>query len=139
MMRFVVDASVAVKWFVPEDDDESALKLLDPSNELHSPDLLIPEFGNTIWKKLQREELNPDEARTVIRALAVVPLVTHASFELLPPAFDIAVRTSRTVYDSLYISLAIALRSQLITADERLVNALSRSPFADKVRHVRDL
>jgi len=130
MMRFVVDASVAVKWFVPEDDDESALKLLDPSNELHSPDLLIPEFGNTIWKKLQREELNPDEARTVIRALPVVPLVTHASFELLPPAFDIAVRTSRTVYDSLYISLAIALRSQLITTDERLVNALSSSPFA---------
>lgn len=139
MMRFVVDASVAVKWFVPEDDDESALKLLDPSNELHAPDLLIPEFGNTIWKKLQREELNPDEARTVIRALPVVPFVTHASGELLPAAFDIAVRTSRTVYDSLYISLAIALRSQLITADERFVNALSSSPFADKVRHVRDL
>jgi len=137
--RFVVDASVAVKWFVPEDDEESALALLDPAHELHAPDLLTPEFGNTIWKKLGRGELSPEEARTVINALPVVPLSIHPSRALLPAAFDIAVRTSRTIYDSLYLSLATALDARLVTADQKFVNALSSTPFANQVIHIRDL
>jgi predicted nucleic acid-binding protein len=137
--RFVVDASVAVKWFVPEDDDEAALALLDPAHELHAPDLLAAEFGNTIWKKLMRGELIEEEARTVIHALSVVPLSAHACQALLPAAFDIAVRTKRTVYDSLYISLATGLGARLVTADEKFVNALSSTPFADDVIHVRSL
>ena len=139
MTRFVVDASVAVKWFVPEDDEESALALLDPAHELHAPDLLTPEFGNTIWKKLGRGELSPEEARTVINALPVVPLSIHPSRALLPAAFDIAVRTSRTIYDSLYLSLATALDARLVTADQKFVNALSSTPFANQVIHIRDL
>jgi predicted nucleic acid-binding protein len=41
----------------------------------------------------------------------------------------IALDFDRTVYDSAYIALAVATGSELITADERLVNALgSRFP-----------
>jgi predicted nucleic acid-binding protein len=48
---FVVDASVAVKWFVPEIYDAQALRLLSGSHQLVAPDLLYVEAGNILWKK----------------------------------------------------------------------------------------
>ena len=41
-MNYVVDASVAVKWYVPEDNSDDAERLLDPANELHAPELIAP-------------------------------------------------------------------------------------------------
>ena len=37
-MKCVVDASVAVKWYVPEIHSARAERLLDQANELHAPD-----------------------------------------------------------------------------------------------------
>ncbi|MBI4482062.1 MAG: type II toxin-antitoxin system VapC family toxin [Acidobacteria bacterium] len=52
MKRFVVDASVAMKWFVPEAHQDAALRLLDDSCELLAPDFMAAEFGNILWKKM---------------------------------------------------------------------------------------
>lgn len=48
MIRLVVDASVAAKWFVPEIHQPAALRLLDDRHELLSPDLITAEFGKHI-------------------------------------------------------------------------------------------
>ena len=40
MSRVVVDASVAVKWFLPEIHSEAALRYLDGDYERVAPDLL---------------------------------------------------------------------------------------------------
>jgi predicted nucleic acid-binding protein len=45
--------------------------------------------------------------------------------KLLSKAFEIATTYERTVYDSLYVALAVQTNSQLITADERLANSLA--------------
>ena len=52
MSRVVVDASVAVKWFLPEIHSGAALRYLDDDCERLAPDLLYVEFGNVIWKML---------------------------------------------------------------------------------------
>jgi predicted nucleic acid-binding protein len=44
---------------------------------------------------------------------------------LLEEAFSIALTFDRTVYDSLYVALAVRLKADLVTADERLANALA--------------
>ena len=49
-MTLVVDASVAVKWFVEEDGRQQALQILD-LDEREAPDLIIAEVANVIWKK----------------------------------------------------------------------------------------
>lgn len=49
MSRLVVDSSVAIKWFVSEDDSEDALKLRD-RHQLVAPDLLVAECVNAFWK-----------------------------------------------------------------------------------------
>ncbi len=66
MTRFVVDASAAIKWFLPEIHSTAALRLLDPSLELHAPDLLFPEVGNALWKLVKRGEISVEDAGVVL-------------------------------------------------------------------------
>ncbi|MGH8512394.1 MAG: type II toxin-antitoxin system VapC family toxin, partial [Gammaproteobacteria bacterium] len=62
MSRWVVDASVAIKWFLPEVHSESANRLLRVDYQLLSPDLIWAEFGNVLWKKWRREEIEAEVA-----------------------------------------------------------------------------
>jgi predicted nucleic acid-binding protein len=133
-LTIVVDASVALKWFVPEALSENAASLLDGSVDLSAPDLLYPEFGNILWKKVQRQEIMTEDAREILIGLRRVPLALTPSSLLIDAALEIAIAHRRTVYDSLYIALAAARDSILVTADDKLVNALSGGPLAAHVR-----
>src|SRR5689334_4256565 len=129
----VIDTSVAVKWYVPESGAEAAVALLTSSDGrlLISPDLIGPELGNVLWKKVRRGELDEVEARTIVDAFAKTPPVQIVpSAPYLPAAFEIATRHDRTVYDSLYLALAVARGGHYITADDRLVRALSTTTLA---------
>ena len=53
-------------------------------------------------------------------------------------ALEIAVRTGRTVYDSLYVALAVQLDGRLVTADEKLYNALKDGPLGARILWVED-
>ena len=134
MTPLVVDSSVAMKWFVPEVLSDRALRLLDGTFELFAPDLLMPECGNVVWKKVTRGQLNADEARAVLRGLGRAPLRIVGSPGLLETALEIAVAFQRSVYDSLYVALAMARECVLITADHRLAKALAAGPLGPNIR-----
>lgn len=136
MTPLVVDSSVAVKWFVPEALSEVAARLLEPGYDLTAPDLLVPEFGNVLWKKMRRNEIRRHEALEIVAALGEVPLTIVGSAALVAPALEIAAAYGRTVYDALYVALAVARDCALVTADERLAAALAGGPLA---RHVEAL
>ena len=54
----VVDASVVIKWHVEEVHSAAARELLDDGGpEMHAPELLLPEVGNILWKKIRRAEV----------------------------------------------------------------------------------
>ncbi len=139
MSRCVVDASIAVKWYVPEIHADTAARLLDPAHELHAPDLILPEFGSIIWKKIRRNELTAGKGREIIRAFLDVPLLKHPATPLLEPAFETANGTGQTVYDCTYLALAVALGCQMVTADEKFYQALSRGPLGASLLWVEDL
>jgi len=130
---YVVDANVVAKWFVPEPLSDEAVRLLDDEHELASPDLLWPEVGNVVWKKARAGQITPREASRIVAALDTCPLTSFPSRLVLGGAKEIAFGTGRSVYDSVYLALAVALECRLATADERLANALVGSPLA---RHV---
>src|SRR5690348_11130438 len=99
----VVDASIVVKWFVPEDNSAEALQFLDERFRRHGPVLLQTEVAQTVWKKVhQRRELDTIEGHDILRSLMIASLEIHAVTPLLEPAFDITLATGRTVYDSVY-------------------------------------
>lgn len=133
--KAVVDASVAVKWYVPEPGSEPAATLLAGPVRLLAPDLLVSEFGNTVWKKTIRGELKPGEAKTIVRAfLSALPVNLHPSAVLLQAALEIALRFRRSIYDATYLALAVAEDCPFITADETLVRAFRDSAMRELIR-----
>ena len=139
MTRWVVDASVAIKWFVPEVHSDAALRLLDGDKVLLAPDLLIPELGNIVWKKVRRGEMDERTGREVLRAFALVPLQIHPSRPLLDLAFDVAHGTGTTVYDGMYVALATTQGCPLATADRKLLDAQRAGPLKESVVWVENL
>jgi len=127
---YVVDASVVIKWFVPEVHSKAALRLLDQPYQYVAPDLLFAEVGNVIWKKVRGGQLLLEEGEQLTRDLNNVAVETIPCRGLLGDAYSLAIATGRTVYDAMYLALAIRLDTQMITADERLANALAAIPAA---------
>ncbi|MCL5280327.1 MAG: type II toxin-antitoxin system VapC family toxin [Planctomycetes bacterium] len=134
MKTIVVDASVAAKWFLPEPDASAALRLLDGRYRLTAPDLIYAEVGNVAWKLHARGVLDAQEASDMIEHFLSMPLEAHDSVSLLASALGIAIATQRTVYDSLYLALAVELDGTVVTADERWVHTLAGGLFSRFVR-----
>jgi predicted nucleic acid-binding protein len=118
----MVDASVAIKWFVAEPDSAKAAGLL--RHPLSAPDLLAPECANILWKKVVRAELSVNEADVIALALQSAAITLHPTRGLLATAMKIACELGCAAYDCFYLALAQQLRQPLVTADLRLVHAI---------------
>ena len=129
-MTLVVDASVAVKWFVPEEWHEDALLVLARAGPLRAPDLIVPEVGNIAWKKLVQGSVTHLQAQTMVMSLPHYMPFLDDSVELIERALEIALALKHPVYDCLYLALAESLGSVVVTADEKLVRNVKGSPFA---------
>lgn len=130
MSAFVVDASVVVKWFVPEIHSEAARRLLTLPHQYFAPDLLFAETADTIWKKVRRGALTAEDGRHLVADIGRIAVETIACRVLAGDAHELANATGRTVYDSLYLALAIRLRTCMLTADDRLAAAITAFPMA---------
>lgn len=139
MSVFVVDASLVVKWFIPEVHSVAARKWLNASHDYIAPDLVFPEAGNAIWKKVRRGELRPQDAQRLVNDLAAVGVEAVSMRALVADAHALAVRAGITVYDATYLTLAVRLETQVITSDDRFARKLSEHPLlAPHVRFVED-
>lgn len=131
MSLYVVDASVAIKLYVPEVHSAEAIRFFSDEHELIAPDLMLAEFGNIIWKKAALlGELNERESKTIIDAAQRLPIKYYSTSSLLPNALQTALETGRTVYDSLYIALAESQACQLMTDDRKLHQSLQSTSLA---------
>lgn len=136
MKTFVVDSSVGAKWASPEmveplaDRADRFLRAyVEGTVQVVVPDLFWIEIGNFLWKAAKRGEITAGLARRGLEAMRNRDFPTVPSRAVLPEALKIAVDFRRTVYDSTYVALAVATGNELLTADERMVNALgSRFP-----------
>lgn len=130
-MNLVIDASVLIKFYVPEILSDRAERLLakveNKDIDLLAPDLIYPEAGNILWKKQRLKELTHSEAEEITDAILSLPLMIEASKSLLPLAVDIAIAYGITVYDASYLSLAKVYETTLITADRKLVDILAKT------------
>ena len=132
MSRYVIDANVSVKWFVPEVLTTQAVRLLEGDHHLLAPDLVYAEAGNALWQKVGRDQLDPGRARAALDGLAGAPLEIHPIRELSALALELALESGCTVYDGCYLGLAISRDCQLVSADvrlERLVPSRHRRHF----------
>ena len=132
MNSFVIDASVAVKWlplFGNEPFVSQARGYLDLRAQgeitMVVPDLFWAEVSSVLCKAARRGTCDPDEASLALSILQEQELPTVPSMNLVNPALSIALKHGRSLYDCLYIALALHSNAQLVTADEKLANSLA--------------
>lgn len=139
MSVLVVDASVAVKWFVDEEHTGVARTLLTPQFQLCAPDFFLLEMDNVFCRRVRRKEFSRTEAEEARSTLRRFPVSYHGLTAYLDRAFNIAAETSQTPYDCLYLALAEAFGTCMVTADRRFFERMSGTPFADHVLWVEDV
>ncbi|SRR6266567_5055437 len=107
MDKLVIDASVAVKWFVVEPYSNEARRVLDTyqSGEasFYAPDILPAEFANTIWKKQLFQGLMEADAKAILGDFRRLEIALIPAMTLLDEAYKLAITHRRSIYDALYL------------------------------------
>jgi predicted nucleic acid-binding protein len=133
-MKYVIDASVALKWLVPEVDTDRALRLLDGfQNAIHdliAPDILPVETTHALTRAERQGRITTARGNQLfIDFLNQLPQL-HSCLPLLPKAYALSSTVRQGVYDSLYVALAEREQCELVTADDKLVkNMQAAYPF----------
>jgi predicted nucleic acid-binding protein len=127
-MSVVVDASVAAKWLLQESDSDRALALLAEWRDGHlegfAPDILAAEVANALWRRVMGGLIPVEAAEQLFARFYRLEFPLLPIGDLAGAALGLALRHSHPVYDCLYVALALETRSDLVTADTRLVRAL---------------
>lgn len=120
----VVDASVAVKWFIPEAGDLAAQEVLDNAQKLIAPALIRLEVAGGILRHYRSKTISESEARaacaewSAMLSEGVIHLVPDA--ELFEAALPVAFKCGLKIPDCLYIAAGKVMNAPLITADKPL-------------------
>jgi predicted nucleic acid-binding protein len=120
----IVDASVAMKWVIPESGTAAALALR--SERISAPDIWIAECANALWRHVRVKEMSESEAIARLARLRSADVTNLAIDGLLSEAFLFANQLDHPIYDCLYLSAAIQNGTKMITADRRFASAVMR-------------
>jgi len=140
LIPYVVDTSVAVKWFLPETHSELALTLFKPKYRLKVPDLFWLEIADVFRSHAVRRILSRAEAESAWRLCVQADLLTKSTDpSVAERALELALETGTRVYDCLFLSMALGEECPLVTADRKFFNMIKKSPFQDQLVWVGDL
>ena len=137
-MTLVVDASVAIKWFVAEKRSDVARAVLASGEPLIAPDLVVPEVCNAARKKVKLGEIPEEQGAAVARALPLSFDRLTATADLAPRAFALGHRFDHPVYDCFYLALAEAESATLVTDDAQVLALARKAGLARWVRPLGD-
>jgi predicted nucleic acid-binding protein len=94
-------------------------------NTAIAPELLMAEAANVILKKSQNGELNPDEARQLMSDILTMPIRLFRHSPLILRSMELASQHNLTVYDGLFVALAVQHSAILFSADERMLKTIT--------------
>lgn len=121
----VVDASVIVKWFIPEAGADPAKALLATADELIAPELARIEVASALVRRGIRQELTGADVENTLRAwfraLADGQIFLLPNAEDLEAAAKLALELQHPLPDCIYLAAAERLGVALITADQAFV------------------
>jgi predicted nucleic acid-binding protein len=137
-VTLVVDASVAIKWFVEETRSDAARAVLNSGEPLLAPDLLVPEACNAAWKKVKRGEIPDEQGAAIARALPMSFDRLIPTTELAPRAFALGHQFDHPVYDCFYLALAGAESATLVTDDTQVLALARKAGLSRLIRPLAD-
>ena len=139
-MAFVVDASIAGAWLLPDEENEVAEQVMVrmADEDAFAPDLLRHEIRSILLSAERRGRVSDDFIHSALARFRGLPL------KLLGPGDDTeVVRLSRqyclSAYDAAYLSLALLDRMSLATLDQKLAEAARREGVSVLTSSVDDV
>jgi predicted nucleic acid-binding protein len=135
----VVDASVALKWVLPEDDSDLADHVLDWKGSLHAPAFVFMEMANALCYQMRSGKLSAAAAAGCMADLRQAPLVIWDGEEPLASALELAQILDHPVYDCAYLALALHLDGAYVTADQRFWRKAQRPELQGRVLSLAEL
>ena len=133
-MKYVLDASAAIKQVIVEADSDKVVRLIDDfANAIHeliAPDLFPTECANVLMILERKGTILKDQAASHFQDIINNSPAIFRATPLMPRAIEIALQHRQSVYDCLYVALAEREGCELVTADDKLVNAVQAAfPF----------
>ncbi len=132
-LKYVVDASVGIKQFIPNPllgkTKQLFANLSYLTIEIYVPDLFYVESANTLWKYIRAEQLTPTQVQEYLSVLKMYPLQVVSTVELMETAVNIAVYQNISVYDATYVALSENVEAPLLTLDKKLLNSLRNTSY----------
>lgn len=132
MNAYILDSSVAAKWFLPPAGEtlvDESLAVLDQFTDgrlrLFVPDVFWTEVAGILWKAARAGRMSDASAEDAIICLSHAGIPSIETAPLLRNALPIALHFDRTIHDAIYVAIAVTSGRPLVTADERLANALA--------------
>lgn len=138
MSRAVLDASLLIKLGVVEVGSEQALAFVG-AHALLAPDFLFVEVANVLSSKVRRGVIERSRADLLFDTMRALPIATYRSDELLPSARSLAHTLDDTVYDCMYVALALREGALFGTGDGKLADRIARAGLLeDRVVRIGD-
>jgi predicted nucleic acid-binding protein len=134
----VVDASAALRWFIPASPGGTVYPFPETDQPLVAPDLFIAEVRNTALVYHRKGELKLDQAKAMVATIDRLMAGYFPLSALTEIAWAMALEFDHSAYDCFYIALAKHIDSYLITADERMLRKFSSTIHAKRIVHSAD-
>lgn len=130
----VIDASVVVP-LASRPDGMGPLIVGFGGVRLRAPRFLLVESASAFWKYARAGLYDAATAEAHLKIVGGMPIVLYEDQGLVAPALKLALRLSHSVYDCLYLALAVELDCVMLTADARFARAVAAYPdLAARVR-----
>jgi len=129
MKDCVLDASVVLKWYLPDEHgSDQAISLLTGMIEgnlnFHSPDLIDYEFINAMWVAGKLGRVSVEDRDNAVKNFLSVDISRVRITKLHEAILKYATEYDRSCYDSAYLALSEIIGVPFITSDKRLYNAV---------------
>ena len=130
-MPFVLDASVTVAWYLPDEQAEFGRRVRDRllADVAFVPPIWATEVGNAFLIAVRRSRVAFHELAAIRASLLSLPITIDGANAARPlgPVLELAHFHGLTVYDATYVEVALRRSSPLATLDERLRVAAARA------------
>lgn len=125
-MRLIIDASVALKWFIPEEFSDAADQIISSEHDLIAPEFMLIELGNVFWKKTKLGEMSFKAAEDALYEASHSPIYYYpVTKSLIARSLNLAQQFKHPVYDCIYLALAEQEAGTVITADKKFFGQIA--------------
>lgn len=134
-MKFLVlDANVAVKWYIRETESDLAQQLLDSEYLFIAPDLLYAEVASALTRQhRENSQISAEDVRLAASDIVALGIETVSTGVLLERAVAISLALGHPVKDCFYLALAERWETVLVTADLQFVEKIRNSDWAERI------